>query len=61
MSTPTRKLAAIMAADVAGYRDPVMPALGHEGTFQPLILMSALPLKAAENWQKADVDRPVSA
>ncbi len=30
MSSPIRKLAAILAADVAGYRVPVMLVMGHE-------------------------------
>ena len=32
MSAPTRKLAAILAADVASYRVPVMPASGQVAT-----------------------------
>jgi hypothetical protein len=38
-----------------------MSLVGHEGTFEPLILVSAPPHKAAENSQKADHENPESA
>lgn len=35
MTDVTRKLAAILAADVAGYQVPAMLAMGHERTLAP--------------------------